>query len=165
MLRPVQPTGISQKTSKKELHGTKIQETRKQSVPSGRISRNNFPHEICQTKWKTEAGQLRALILHSPTSSSTSSTLTSTSTSTSTSLSFSTSFFFKTQEHLQTFDIHFRKCWRFTVASTEHWLDTRMAWNLARLERTNCTFCSRREDWELVWYLLWFVLETGNSYC
>ena len=40
--------------------------------------------------------------------------------------------------------------------SAVHWLDTRMAWNLAHLERTSCTFCSRRGDWELVANVFWY---------
>ena len=49
--------------------------------------------------------------------------------------------------------------------SAVHWLDTRMAWNFAHLEWTSSTLCSRREDWELVANVLWFVLETGISCC
>ena len=48
----VQPTGVSQKTWWQHLHGTEIQETWKQSIPSDRISRNNFPiaHSLAPAK-------------------------------------------------------------------------------------------------------------------
>ena len=49
--------------------------------------------------------------------------------------------------------------------SAVHWLDTRMAWNFAHLEWTSSTVCSRRENWELVANVLWFILETGISCC
>ena len=120
--------------------------------PIGPHLSQQFPTRYVRQNEKNGASQLRALILHGPTSSST-----STSTSTSTS-------FFNHHYHYH-YPRNTYKPWTFILGnaadslwpSTEHWLDTRMAWNLGRLERTNCTFCSRRKDWELVWYLSWFV--------
>lgn len=62
--------------------------------------------------------------------------------------------------------------WRTTVISPSSfpaYIDWTIAWHdFFGLAWTSCTFCSRREEWDLVPDLLWFVLDTcvaGSVFC